>query len=78
MFVINCISGKDIRNHSLYPDEDEILLLLQTKFKVCGCLDQGNGLHTIQLQEIESFPSPSQQPPSTSISKERFPRKQNK
>ena len=57
MFTIECDSGKDIQKHSFFPTEDEILLLAATQFKVIGCLDAGNGLHTIQLQEIQSpFP----------------------
>jgi hypothetical protein len=57
MFNIDCHSGKDIRKHSYYPSEDEILLLAATQFKVIGCLDVGNGLHTIQLKEtIPAFP----------------------
>ena len=50
-FTIDCHSGKDIRNHSYYPKEDEILLLPATQFKVIGSLDAGNGFHTIQLKE---------------------------
>ena len=53
MFTIECDSGKDIRKHSYYPSEDEILLLAATQFKVMGCLNQGNGLYTIQLQETQ-------------------------
>lgn len=51
MFIISCHSGKNIRNHSYYPNESEIVLLPGTEFEVVGCLPQGNGLHTIQLQE---------------------------
>jgi hypothetical protein len=50
MFTIECKSGKDIRNHSFFPSEDEVLLLAATQFKVVGCLDQGD-LHVIQLKE---------------------------
>jgi hypothetical protein len=53
MFTIDCVSGKDIRKHSYYPKEDEILLLAASQFKVIGCLDQGNDLHTIQLEETK-------------------------
>ncbi|CAF1981369.1 unnamed protein product [Rotaria magnacalcarata] len=53
MFAIECNSGKDIRKHSYFESEDEILHLVATQFKVIGCLDAGNGLHTIQLQEIK-------------------------
>ncbi len=53
MFTIECDSGKDIRKHSYFPSEDEILLLAATQFTVKGCLNQGNGLYTIQLQETQ-------------------------
>jgi hypothetical protein len=53
MFAIECHSGKDIRKHSIFPTEDEMLLLPATHFKVIGCLDQGD-LNIIQLQETPS------------------------
>jgi hypothetical protein len=53
LFTIECYFGKDIRKHSFFPSEDEILLLPATQFKVCGCLNQGNGLQLIQLQETQ-------------------------
>jgi hypothetical protein len=53
MFAIECSSGKDIRKHSYFQKEDEVLLLAATQFKVIGCLDLGHGLHQIQLQEIK-------------------------
>ncbi len=53
MFNIECDAGKDIRNHSLYQMEDEILLPAARQFKVVSCLDSGNNLHIIQLREIE-------------------------
>jgi hypothetical protein len=59
MFVIDCISGKDICNHTDYSHEAEILFLPGVEFKVIGCMDQGNGLHIIQLKEIVPVcPSP--------------------
>jgi hypothetical protein len=53
MFTIECDSGKDIRKHSFYPKEDEVLLLAATQFQVVGCLDHGHGLQMIQLKEIQ-------------------------
>ncbi|CAF1410204.1 unnamed protein product [Rotaria magnacalcarata] len=50
MFNIHCKSARDIRNHSFYPAEDEVLLMAATQFKVVSSLDQGN-LHIIQLEE---------------------------
>ncbi|CAF0857107.1 unnamed protein product [Didymodactylos carnosus] len=52
IFAVTCSSGKDIRKHSYFPSEDEILLLAATQFKVGDSLDQADGLHIIQLQEI--------------------------
>ncbi|CAF3558271.1 unnamed protein product [Rotaria sp. Silwood1] len=62
MFYIQCHSARDIRKHSFYQSEDELLLLAATEFKVKGILDQGHGLRTIQLQEIQS-PEPLLIPP---------------
>lgn len=50
MFHIQCKSARDIRKHSYYPSEDEVLLLAASQFQVVSCLDQGN-LHLIQLLE---------------------------
>lgn len=57
LFSIECNSGKNIRSHSYYAEEDEVLLLPGRQFEVIGCLDQGNGLHIIQLRETKpKFP----------------------
>lgn len=61
MFTIECKSGKDIRKHSVFPAEDEVLILAATQFKIVACLDQGHGLHIIQLEETTSS-SPLRQP----------------
>lgn len=53
LFTIECHTGKDIRKHSFYHDEDEILLLPGRQFKVVSCLDSGNSLYMIHLKEIE-------------------------
>jgi hypothetical protein len=53
MFVIDCNSGKDISSLSKF-DEKEVLLLPETQFRVVSSLNQGNELHTIQLEEIRS------------------------
>jgi len=54
IFTIECFSGKDIRQHTYCSLEDEILLFAATQFKVIDCFNQDNGLHMIQLQEIQS------------------------
>ena len=53
MFNIECHSGKDIRRHSFFSTEEEVLLLAARQFRVVGSLDSGNGLHIIQLKEID-------------------------
>jgi hypothetical protein len=53
MFTIECDTGKDIRNHSMFQTENEILLPAARQFRVVSSLDSGNNLHIIQLREIE-------------------------
>lgn len=53
LFAVNCYSGKNILNHSYFEREDEILLLPARQFKVASVLNSGNGLHIIQIDEIE-------------------------
>ena len=53
MLNTECHSDKHIRDHSFFPNEDEVLPLAATQFKVIGCLDQAHGLHVIQLKETE-------------------------
>jgi hypothetical protein len=67
LFTIDCHSGKSIRNHTIYPEEEEVLLPPARQFQVMGCLNQGNGLHIIQLKEIQpKYPliNPVQLPPT--------------
>ncbi|CAF1237618.1 unnamed protein product, partial [Rotaria magnacalcarata] len=60
MFTLQCQSARNIRNHSYFPAEDEVLLMAATQFKVMGCLNQDN-LHIIQLEETTP-PFPLLQP----------------
>jgi hypothetical protein len=34
LFIINCYSGKEIRNHTFYPDEEEVLFFPACQFEV--------------------------------------------
>ncbi|CAF3393125.1 unnamed protein product [Rotaria sp. Silwood2] len=52
LFVIECDTGKDIRQHSFYQKEDEILLLPGREFEIVSSMDMGNKLSMIQLKEI--------------------------
>ena len=51
-FLINTRNGKDIRRHSYYQKEDEILLLPATYLQVTSSMEMAPNLHAIQLQEI--------------------------
>ncbi|CAF0873897.1 unnamed protein product [Adineta steineri] len=68
LFQIECHTGKDIKNHSFIHNEDEILLLPARQFSVKGCLDSGNGLHMIHLEETEpAYPLLEPIPKPTSV-----------
>jgi hypothetical protein len=53
LFTIISHTGKKIGQHSYLPGENEILLRAMTHFRVVTNSDQGNGLHLVQLEEIE-------------------------
>ncbi|CAF1654887.1 unnamed protein product, partial [Adineta ricciae] len=82
IFTIKCESARDIRKHSYFPEESEVLVLAATQFEVMSCLDQGD-LRIIQLKEtrpphallqlppvVGSLPQ-SSPPPAASVSKEK-------
>jgi hypothetical protein len=52
VFSIETNSGKLIRAHSYFPQEDEILLPPGIYLKVIGKLSSADGLHIIHLREI--------------------------
>jgi hypothetical protein len=52
-FTIECTSGKNIRQHSYFRNEDEILLPPGREFKVVSSLQQSGDLYMIQLEEVE-------------------------
>ncbi len=57
IFHIECVNGKDIRRHSYFETEDEILLLPATYLEVVSNYEMAPGLHAIQLKEIQpEFP----------------------
>ncbi|CAF1420231.1 unnamed protein product [Adineta ricciae] len=51
IFNIECFNGKPIRPHSHFQDEEEILLLPGTYFKVVDKWNAGNGLFIVHLKE---------------------------
>ncbi|CAF3209051.1 unnamed protein product [Rotaria sp. Silwood2] len=54
LFNIDCKTGKDIKNHSAFPHESEVLLPAARCFMVIACLPQGTDMTIIQLKEIDS------------------------
>jgi hypothetical protein len=53
LFIVHCHSGKNIHNHTFYPDEQEVLLLPACQFEVISCVNNGNDFHTVHLKEIQ-------------------------
>jgi hypothetical protein len=53
LFAIECSTGKNICNHSMFPTENEVLLVAARQFKVVSHLNAGNDLHIIQIKEIQ-------------------------
>ncbi|CAF4866399.1 unnamed protein product, partial [Rotaria socialis] len=52
LFAIECLNGKDIKRHSYFAQEEEILLLPCTHFQVISHLSSMENLHIIHLREI--------------------------
>ena len=52
LFSIQTSSGKQIRSHSYFQHEDEILLPPGTYLRVVGQLNPAHGFHIIQLEEV--------------------------
>jgi hypothetical protein len=53
LFMIESNTGKSIMEYSAFPEEMEILLLPGREFEVMSRLDSKDGLHIIQLMEIQ-------------------------
>ena len=53
-FTIECISGRDIKNHSAFQHENEILLPAGRQFEVVSCLRQGQDLYMIHMKETKA------------------------
>lgn len=62
LFAIECFNGKNIKRCSYFAQEDEVLLLPCTYFKVIDKLSRRDGLHIIHLRE-ESPPHILLEPP---------------
>ncbi|CAF1026179.1 unnamed protein product [Rotaria sordida] len=64
LFTIECNNGKAIRAHSHYSEENEILLLPGTYFRVVGKSSPAKDLYIIHLRETAP-PRPYLEPPFT-------------
>jgi len=76
-FTIKVFCGFNISRFSLFSEEEEVLLIPGTSLEVIGILDLNNGLHEIQMRQMDNkgmidFPPPSSPfpslPPSPSFS----------
>ncbi|CAF3728057.1 unnamed protein product [Rotaria socialis] len=54
IFTIECRFGKDIRKHSYFPNEDQILLMAGSEFKVISSMKNETNQNIIYLKEIQS------------------------
>ena len=52
IFNIVCYSPKDISQYSFYEEEKEVLFYPARQFRVKSCLNAGNQLHIIDLEEL--------------------------
>ncbi|CAF3409088.1 unnamed protein product [Rotaria sp. Silwood2] len=53
IFMIKCSNGRSIKNHSYYNQENEILLMPGSYFRVDGRYDPSEEFHMVQLTEIK-------------------------
>ncbi|CAF1237251.1 unnamed protein product [Rotaria sordida] len=53
IFSIQVLNGKNIRNHSYFKNDNEILLMPGTYFKVINEGSSSSNLHIIQLKQIQ-------------------------
>ncbi|CAF1163286.1 unnamed protein product [Adineta steineri] len=69
LFIIDCSSAKSIKQYSLFPEEEEEVLLPPARqFQVIDSRNSANGLHIIQLKEIQpEFPLINPVPQSSTL-----------
>ena len=53
LFTIECKSAKDIRRHSIFSNENEVLLMLATQLEVIGQYQPCTDVFIIQLKETK-------------------------
>jgi len=53
LFIIECFNGKDIGPHSYNKNDQEVLLLPATQFRVIRCDRRRDDLHKIYMKQVE-------------------------
>ncbi|CAF1390599.1 unnamed protein product [Didymodactylos carnosus] len=53
IFVIKCLNGRSVKNHSYCKQENEIILMPGSYFRVDGRYNPSDEFHMVQLQEIK-------------------------
>ena len=59
LYLIECQSGRNIRDCSMITEEDEILLPINRHFQIISILDAGNDLTLVDMKEIDTNQVPS-------------------
>ncbi|CAF3560333.1 unnamed protein product [Rotaria socialis] len=54
LFMIECVNGKNISGYSIYPNENEIVLGIGSKFRVISNALKHGKLNVVHLKELES------------------------
>jgi hypothetical protein len=54
LFSIQCINGKQVKQHSTFPDEEEVLLMPGFYYEVTSILKPAHDMHLINLKEIDA------------------------
>ncbi|UJR08214.1 hypothetical protein I4U23_012487 [Adineta vaga] len=54
LLTIECQSGKDITRHAFDPSKEQVLFSPGCQFKVISCLQTGDELNIVQVEEIKS------------------------
>ncbi|CAF1248685.1 unnamed protein product [Adineta steineri] len=76
LFIIDCSSAKRIKQYSLFPEDDDVLLPPARQFQVTDSIYSDGGLHMIRLKEIQPkfplinpVPQPAPHPPIPTMPK---------
>ena len=56
-FIIEGHSGKDIRKHCFFPDDDQIIFTAASQFQVLSSVHNDQGQYIIHLKEVQSTQS---------------------